>query len=487
MNKFTEWRPSRRWLLWPPVLVGVVAIVMFMRGEKELVRVEASEQATPTQVVKAEKRRFAATAIGYGTAVPARTWTSLAEVSGTIKKIHPKLESGNRVEAGELLVEIDDRDYQLRVAQREADLDSARAKADELSENEKADRVSLGIEEELLLVANTELKRIDRLRETNAASRSEQDTAQSDLLRQTQSVQSLRNVLAILPTRIAAARAAVSTAEARLEEARRELARTKIVAPFGGRLSGVTIEPDQVISQATRLFDLLDVDTIQIEAKFSPSQILQMLRVFRSDPTSPVESTLANTIGSGSFDAHVTLRSGRSELQWPATPLRLAESVDPVTRTLGIIVAVDNSAAIPAAGESEVADTAEAGLPGGDLKETYGLEFSGANRVMRLHPGLYCEVKLTSVSLQESILIPATAVDGDFVYVVTAENRMQRREVAVTYSVDQDVVISVGLDEGELVVLRPPVPAIDGMLVDPILVDDAVEDSAISLTADGHP
>jgi len=56
-------------------------------------------------------------------------------------------------------------------------------------------------------VAETELKRIAQLRETDAASRSEFDKTQADLLRQTQAVQSLRNALAILPTRIAAARA----------------------------------------------------------------------------------------------------------------------------------------------------------------------------------------------------------------------------------------------------------------------------------------
>ncbi len=486
MNLLTRLRPSRRWLILPPVAVGIAAVALFARGEKELLRVEVGERPLPTQVVRAERRKFAATAIGYGTAAPARTWTSVAEVSGTIKTIHSSLRSGNRVEAGELLVAIDDRDYQLRVAQRKADLASAQASLEELVASESADRLSLAIEEKLLQVAEAELERIARLRQTAAASQSELDQAQSDLLRQTQSVQRLRNSLSIIPSRTAAARATIAMSEARLEEAERELERTKIVAPFSGRLSGVTVEPDQVVSQATRLFDLLDVDTIEIEAEFSPSQILPMLRVLISDSAEPAQSTLASAIGDGYFEAVAILRSGRSELRWPATPLRLAETVDPATRTLGVVVSVDNSMVGPPGEQSDVTAAAAARNSGPAAKESYGLEFSGANRVMRLHPGLYCEVKLSSVSLQESILIPATAVEDDAVYVVTAENQMRRREVVVASVFDQQVAISGGLVEGELVVLRPPVPAIDGMLVDPVIVDKAVKDSVISLTADGH-
>lgn len=465
--------PSRRWLFLPPLLVGLVTVGLLLRSRQELERSGLSERAVPASVMRAELRPVAPTAVGYGTAMPLRSWNCIAEVGGTIESIHPLLESGNQIEAGSLLVQIDPRDYQLRVDQRKADLEVAEARVAELSASEQADRQSLAVEQELLKILEAEQERLRGLRSTRAASQSEFDRARTEYLRQQRSIQNLRNSLSLLPARIAAARAQVSLAEAALAEAERQLERTRIVAPFSGRLSGVTIEPGQVVTQGRELFSLLDLETIEIEAKFALSQLLPLQRALQQDASR--QSGLSTLIEQRELQGWATLRSGETRLRWPAKPVRLSESVDTATRTLGVIVQIDNRP-----GEFVPSERSLDSVAISHEGESAGLDERRTG--VRLHPGAYAEVRLRVSSAGEGIVLPLSAISNSTVLVLTEDNRLQRRRVELAYSVPGGRVIATGIRPGERIVIEPPVPAIDGMLIDPQFA--AGDPATISLTAD---
>lgn len=472
---------SRLWVFVPPLLavaaigsILLVAKLLFSSGELQGVE----EQEVPVRVIRARRASVAATAIGYGTAKPARVWRAIAEVPGTVVRSEVNLRSGIRVERDALLVKIDELDYELREKQRKADLDSAKAGLAELLVSRDADKASLAIEDEILAFTEKERNRLLQLRKSAAASQMELDRSEADYLRQKQAIQKLRNSLSIYPAKLDAAGAAVALATSRLEEAGRDLTRTAIKAPFDGVLSGVAIEMGQVVSQSAQLFEVHDTDHIEIEAEFSPSQILPLMRGFNGgEGSTDTSSALMDAIEAGYLSAIVTARSGQAEVSWTATPLRMSDSIDPTTRTLGIILSVDNTerSASPRFGGRPFAPTAaERELP--DFASRSGI---------RLHPGFFCEVKLQSEPSDESILVPVTAIDRGRVFVVGPDNRMLPRDVEISFTINGQVVVDNGLEEGELVVVRPPVPTISEMLVRPDVIGES--DAATPLDREALP
>jgi hypothetical protein len=137
------------------------------------------------------------------------------------------------------------------------------------------------------------------------------------------------------------------------------------------------------------------------------------------------------------LSATVRLQSGSLEVSWPAEVTLLSPGVDAQTRTMGVIVAVDEPYAQARLGERPAL-----------VKGTFvQVELRG-----RARPGL---------------VIPRAALHEDRVYVVDAEDRLESRLVKLEYAQQNFVVVAEGLAAGEIVVLSDLQPAIDGMLLDP--------------------
>jgi hypothetical protein len=64
--------------------------------------------------------------------------------------------------------------------------------------------------------------------------------------------------------------------------------------------------------------------------------------------------------------------------------------------------------------------------------------------------------------------VPLSALHDRQVYTVTAENRLQRRSVALGFRGDDYAVVTKGLQPNDPIVISDLVPAIDGMLLKPV-------------------
>ncbi len=434
-SNWKSWLPSRNWLVIPPVLLGIACIVYFAATREPLPRLEPVEMARQLPITTVQLQTINPTATGYGTARAVRTWTAVAEVKGQVKRINPDLESGVAVQADDVLVEIDDRDYQLQLAQRESDLVAAKARVDELEASLEADRESLAIEENLLQLNKSEWERIKNLGSSRAVSPADIDQARGVYLRQSQSVQSLRNALRLYPAKLASAKAAVSLAQSRVDEAQRNLDRTVIRAPFAGILSGVDVEEGQFVGQNQSLFLVMDNSTIEVSAQFSLSQLARLYAPQRSQNKADIPSSISTDLLK-ELSASVTTRSGDLALHYQAVPVRISESIDEVTRTLGVVVQVDRQQ-LAAGGVSTAS----------------------------LRPGAFCEVILTGQPAKDLIVVPASALDGDSVFVVDEGSRLKRVNVSTGARYGDQVVIVSGLQPEQRLVTDPPVPAIEGLLV----------------------
>lgn len=165
-----------------------------------------------------------------GTVIPAREVHLQAQVTGEIVAIHPDFVEGGFIPAGETVVEIDRRDYELAVAQREARVETARS--------------SLRLEEGQQAIAQREW---DMMGGAEGASDLERELA----LRQPQ----LRNLKALL-----------AAAEAELEAARLSLERTRVRAPFDAVVRAANVKAGDLARSQEPLGVLCATDRYWVRA-----------------------------------------------------------------------------------------------------------------------------------------------------------------------------------------------------------------------------
>lgn len=440
---------SRRWLFLPPIAFGVIVVVWLASSKEEVPRRTAEENAIPVRVVSVQRESIGAQATGYGTVKAKRVWKAIAEVGGRVVALHEPLRPGIHVNQQELLVEIDATDYELAKKQRIADLNQNRSELEQLDLNEAADRKSLEIQRELERVRTEDVTRLRSLRGSSAASANELDVAIAVLLAQKQTILELESGLTLYPSRKQSVQARVASAEAKLAEIERDLERTKVRAPFAGLISNTTIEVGQYLSPGQEVLRLLDVSSVEIETQFSLEQLLRLFpqQWDESSPAVNLDDQFQSI--ASQLTATVVVRSGDSSLTYSARPLRIADQVNPETRTLGIVVEVSN-------------ETANGDIPPSGLSP-----FS-------LRPGMFCEVILESRRRMDCVVVDRSTLTGNSVFVV--ENtptgpRMKRQTVRMSKSSGSDVMVHDGLGDGDLVIVNPPLVGTDGVLVKPIFTD----------------
>ncbi len=429
---------SSPWLLVPPILLGIGTVGFALANRQEPQQNPPEELATRLRVTNVIRSQIQPSVIGYGVVAPARVWSAVAEVDGRVIETHPDLHPGVSVGAGEMLLTIDPTDYELAIGQLEAEIALLKAQIVETERTDENNRATLEIEKESMDLATKELQRYNRLARQSISAPLEVDRLEREQLAQHRRVQELENALNLIPIKLQQFEANLRGAENRLAIARRDLDRTTIHAPFECRLATVAIEPGQYVAPGQVLFEVHSVDAVEIEAQI-PLDEFQLLAPDDRSPGMMTRESAAELVKG--LDATVRIRSGDWVEEWPAELVRIRERVDQRTRSLGAVVRIDYQDAEPRVDRSTLLE------------------------------GTFCEVELDGHPRFGQLLVPDVAVRNGTVLVVDDQNRLQRRAVKVRLVVDDQVAVTGDLREGERVVLSDPSPAVEGMLVDPVLVE----------------
>lgn len=430
----------------PPVLAGILILVFAVRNRLGPEKVPEIELARSLRVISVEEMDFQPRAIGYGTSRPAKVWQAIAEVKGRVVELNSDLKAGSFVTKDSLLVRIDDTDTKLAISRLDADIAKAKSSVSELNANQTNLEASEKLERQALKVAEDELARNERLLESNAGSLAEVDSQRRAVIAQRQQVQSIVNSLNLIPSQLEAAKANLAASNASMAEKTRDLKRIEIRAPFDCRIGPVRLELDQFLSAGSTLFEAQAVSAVEIEAQVAVKNMRLLFnealrkKDLENGPTKMTQDAVKRY-----FDLDVIVRySGGSDdrVQRKATFERLREELDSQTRSLGVIVAIQNP----------FKSVLEGPPPGS---------------------GTYCEVELRGKLQPNRIVIPRTAVHDDHVYILNKENRLRRRKVIVDTTQSEFAVIESGLAVGDRLVVSDPTPAVEGMLVAPV-VDEAL-------------
>lgn len=427
---------TQRKLAMLPVVLAVGVVVLLVRSRSGPVVTPAAEVAVPLRVIETPAVDLVPRVYGHGLAEPSRVWRAVVQVPGRIVFAAPQLDTGMLVKEGDVLARIDPTDYELAVSRLEAASAETQARLGELAAEKEHHAASLEIERDSLALAEASLHRKQAAREKGAIPADEVDREARGVLSQKQSIQALENALGLLPARRKTLEATLASHAANLDQAKLDLARTEIKAPFDCRLAEIHIEQGQFVNAGQTMFEAHGTAAVEIQAKLRPEQLRTLLP---PDKRHAVAAGFSMERLRDVFDIDVTIRvrSGEWEASWLARFDRIRERVDPRTRAINVVAVVD---------------------------DPYGKIVPGERPA--LVSGMYCEMELRAQPRPDTVVLPRSAVHGRLVYVVDSDGRLRAREVDVAFTQGDLAVIAAGLKAGETVVVSDPTPAIEGMSVD---------------------
>ncbi|MEJ2394389.1 MAG: efflux RND transporter periplasmic adaptor subunit [Candidatus Thiodiazotropha sp.] len=175
------------------------------------------------------------------------------EVSGEL--MQREVEPGARVAAGDLLMQLDDADYRDAVVEAESQLGETRAAIEQ-------DQTLLKLAQENRDLAQREFKRLEKLGKGSLASASNRDSARQKLI-------NLESELARLRFSIESGQTRLARQESALNRARRNLQRTRLQAPFDGRVNRVMVEVGDALQANTLALELIDNGALELHLEVS--------------------------------------------------------------------------------------------------------------------------------------------------------------------------------------------------------------------------
>jgi RND family efflux transporter MFP subunit len=323
-------------------------------------------------------------------AVSARTESDLVpQVSGRVFRVSPKFVSGGFFDEGEVLVEIEPIDYEVALERARAAL--ARAESEYTR-------------------ARKDLDRLRGLATKGIASASQLDDAE-----RTEKVTA----------------AGLREAQAVLEQAENDLERTRLRAPFAGRVRRESVDVGQFVSRGVPVANLYATDRAEVRLPIADGELafieLPLMRRGGSDPEAFPE---------------VVLRAEFAGLphQWRGRVVRTEGEIDSRSRMVHVVAAVDDPYGESAAG----------GPP--------------------LAVGLFVEAEIFGRVVDGVVVAPRSAMrDREHILVVDAESRLRLRRADVIRRERHDIVLAASsFQPGDRIVTSAMETAIDGMQVRPV-------------------
>lgn len=307
--------------------IGAFAFVQLKSSGPQDQAASPAERSWPVEAATVEFKQLAPTVRLYGRIESPRESRLRAALAADV--LTSSVLIGQSVTKGQSLMQLDDTDARLMLAQREADL--AEIEAQIISENNRyvTDVAALEQDKQLLALAKTNLERATKLAETQSGSQANVDSALEAVARQTLAVTVRQNMIQDHPARVAQLRARLKRATAMRDQARRDLEHTQITAPFDGRVTAVHVSPGDRTRPGDALVEIFDLDYTEVRAQI-PNRYLAKLRdSLAQNEKIPASTTMDGIdvplqlvrlagkveIGDGGVDGFFQLTAGHPELE----------------------------------------------------------------------------------------------------------------------------------------------------------------------------
>ena len=242
--------------------------------------------------------------------------------------------------------------------------------------------------------------------------------------------------LALRQPNLKIAELAVQAAEISRDKARLDLRRTTLSAPFNALVVSESLDVGQVVGAQSQVATLIGTDRFWVQATV-PSERLNVIDV----PGVPRPDGSVPELGA-TVEVIQTLPDGRTATR-AGHVLSRGGQLDSQTRSATLIIAVDRPLD-PAPGEQP------------------------------LYAGAFVDVRIAGRMVEGAARLPRQALrNGDTVWVVNGDEKLERRAVEVAWSLPAEVMVRGGLQPGDRVVVSGLSAPIEGQ---PVAVQPAAEE-----------
>ncbi|MCW1916244.1 efflux RND transporter periplasmic adaptor subunit [Luteolibacter sp. GHJ8] len=358
------------------VVVGLVIAGGLMSLKKTPEQTVPPKPIPEVETITARTQDLKVMIPAQGTVEPATVTRAAAEVEGTVIAVSPDYEAGGNFKEGDVLLEIDPSDYKAALAQAESSL--ADAKLQVVQEEMKAEQ------------AERDWERIARPGQTP-----------NDLVRR-------------IP-QLAAARAKAEAMQAAVDRAMRDLERTKLRAPYDGRIRQKLVDLGTRVAKAGALAEFYATKTLEVR-----------LPVPRQD--------------SAFFDLKgqeiILKETGGQDRTWKAVVDRTEGEIQRANRSIMVVARIDGTP------------------PDAPL------------------PGQFVHTEIEGLTIEKVVRVPRRAfVKSDLVMIVGDGHTVTTRQVKVVRTESDDVLVSEGIKDGEQLCVTALTAVIEGMEVNVVSKD----------------
>ncbi|QDT98440.1 efflux RND transporter periplasmic adaptor subunit [Gimesia aquarii] len=373
--------------------------------------------------------------VSDGEVVPLREVKVGAEVQGRITFKSPNSRIGCYIKKGDVLVQIDPRDFEFEVKRLQSELTEAQANLDEV----KTDRVNttdqIEIAKQELAIRNRELKRYEKIATRGAFSQADLDATRLNELNARNNLQKLEGQIRISHAKIKGRESFLKRIQTQLSQARLDLERTKIIAPISGLITQVNVEQGSFIQKGAEVITIQDTTTFEVDLSLP---ITKMQWIWESSG-SEIQANFKQ-YELPELPAIIRFNSNEIDYKWQGILHRYASSgVDETTRTVPLRIRV--------------------------LRPMRSTLTSTQPELM---DGMFVNVEIQAKINRELLQVPASAIQpGDSIWSVS-DGQIRHNEIDVLSLNSETAVINVGkssLQVGDLVVISPVVDAREGMRV----------------------
>ena len=375
-------------VLYPMLILAVgFGLAALMVANKPVVENEVYEPLITTiRVLKVASKSEHLVINSQGTVQPRNESALIPEVSGRVVWVSPSLVGGGSFEEGDILLRIDQADYESSLLKNKAVVQRSE------------------VEQEY---ASDELKRIKKLFEKQLASQSQLDGADRT-------------------ARVAVANLQEGWAD--LDQAQRDLARTELKAPFDGLVRNEHVDLGQFVSRGSSVGSIYATDYVEVRLPIAASQLMYFGLPASTRGQIPIDIQPPVTL---------TADMGDTRFIWEGLLVRAEAEIDRESRMLYGVVR----------------------LPSMRDEQSWPIPV-----------GLFVQAEIRGRKVDNVVRLPRSALrDRNQVLVVDSDNRLHFRQIKILRLEHEDVLISDGLSDGELVTISPLQTVVDGMRVRPVI------------------
>ncbi len=318
---------SKKILLPIAVLAVAVAGAWLLYATKpKTPPLQTEEQAWVIAAQSVKLETAAPTLPLYGRVETPRTARLASALSAEVRAV--AVDEGNTVHKGQLLIRLDDRDSRLQLASREADVQEAQAAIDSARHSHDNDVGALAHEQALLKLDKKALQRAKDVAAKGLAAQSLVDDAQQAVERQALAVATRRLAVKNFSAQLSQLQARLAKAVADRDTAALNVKRTRITAPFAGRIAKVSVAAGDRVNVGSQLLELYDTHALELRAQIPAPKVAALRRMLddgkavHGDGSSDGQAVtvvlerLAGQVqqGSGGIDGLFKVTAGRDNL-----------------------------------------------------------------------------------------------------------------------------------------------------------------------------